>query len=265
MRRIIRYSDPFKSNQISRPIPRRTHTQRNGLVAWILTLVSLFVYLFISDWTGRTQVVAHQAGHSGIVLWLDVVEISATLSFALSIFVIEYIFLLRPWRWAAQHDALTSLLNQGAFWKIAQELWERYHKKAAIAILISDVDHFKSINDQAGHLQGDQVLMHIGHALGQPGSSTAIVGRIGGEEFAALWVGVPAIDIYRTAEHWAKLVQGIECPQGISDITISIGIAMSRPSSIESMESLKSLARQADEALYRAKSNGRNRIETTQC
>ena len=242
---------------------RHSKPRRNSWIAWSLTILSLVAYLAVSDWVGRVQVVAHHAGQADLVAWLNVLEVAATIAFGLGIFAIEYGFLLRPWRWAAQHDALTGLLNQGAFWDTAQNLWSRYKGNTSITMMMADVDHFKAINDYAGHLRGDQVLAHIGYTLShQPRSSTAIVGRIGGEEFAALWVGVSPDDVGLIVERWSTLVQGIECPEGINHITISIGLATSHPPSVES---LKSLAHLADETLYKAKSNGRNRIETAQC
>ncbi len=261
----MRYQDSGRSHQMDSRLGQKSRSRRNTWAAWLLTLLSFLVYMAVSDWTGRGQVIAHRAGQTNVVAWLTVLEIIATVLFALGIFVVEYAFLVRPWRWSAQHDALTSLLNQGAFWATAQNLWHRYRDKTSVTIMIADVDHFKSINDEYGHLQGDQVLMHIGHVLGQPGSSTAVVGRIGGEEFAALWVGSPSNDVYRTAEHWSGQIQSIECPEGISHVTISVGIATAHPSAVETLQSLESLARHADKALYRAKTNGRNRIETIQC
>lgn len=261
MSRLTRRRTPDRSAAITSFLPRKSYGRRNTWLAWGLTLCSFFIYMAVSRWAGETQVQAHLAGNTSVVVWLNVLEITATLFFALAIFVIEYYLLLRPWQWAAQHDALTGLLNQGAFWTIAQNLWIRHSKKDSVTIMIADVDHFKLINDRAGHLQGDQVLMHISHTLAQLGSSTAVVGRIGGEEFAAMWIGIPPMDIYRTVEHWAELVQTIECPEGIGHVTLSMGIATSSPSSFKHRESVISLARQADEALYQAKANGRNRIE----
>ncbi len=254
-----------KEHGLTVVVPEQTwnhrNIRRNIGIAWLLTVLSLFGYLAVSGWVGHVQEVAHHVGHAAIVAWLNAFEIAATVAFGMGIFAIEYRWLVRPWRWAAQHDALTGLLNQGAFWQTAERLWSQHGHKSSLTMMIADVDHFKTINDHAGHLRGDQVLAHIGYTLRQSHASV-VVGRIGGEEFAALWVEMALPDVLRILEKWRTMVQDIDCPEGMSHVTISMGLATCSPNS---GQSLSGLARLADEALYQAKSNGRDRIELAQC
>lgn len=123
--------------------------------------------------------------------------------------------------------------------------------EACVALL--DIDHFKHINDFQGHATGDRVLAELGALLRSHFAGRGMAARYGGEEFVAV---MPATDL-RTAELQCEFLRlaVADLPLGFP-VTISIGIAQHQPG-----ESVDDTLARADKALYRAKGNGRNRVE----
>lgn len=157
----------------------------------------------------------------------------------------------------ANTDELTGLPNRRAFQRHLDE-HDGVNDAAAAgsALALLDLDHFKSINDQHGHLSGDQVLRTIADSLRAEFAHAIMVARLGGDEFAVLMseslpTATSICDRFR--ERLAK--QWVETGPGGPPITISIGLAARR-----SGEDSGSLVRRADVALYTAKHNGRNRV-----
>ncbi|WP_296812048.1 GGDEF domain-containing protein, partial [Thiocapsa sp.] len=130
---------------------------------------------------------------------------------------------------------------------------------APIAALMVDVDHFKQINDTHGHAAGDEVLKQVARVLRDSIRETDIPVRFGGEEFILFLVGASAFGAQDSAERIRSAIERhaftIDSDQQIA-VTVSLGAAMRRQ-----FESLDELIRRADGALYRAKQNGRNRVE----
>ena len=125
--------------------------------------------------------------------------------------------------------------------------------------MMLDIDHFKSVNDTFGHDVGDQVLKLVSHGMQQQIRTVDILGRLGGEEFA---IALPETDLdtaLSIAERIRLTVQSfsLETDQGHVAFTISIGLA----NLTNANEANEQLIKQADELLYRAKQNGRNRVE----
>jgi diguanylate cyclase (GGDEF)-like protein len=164
-------------------------------------------------------------------------------------------------RRSADTDALTGVLNRGAFFAAAEELIRaarRDHRP--MALLLFDLDHFKAINDRYGHLMGDLALGAFTRAVTNVVRAADLVGRIGGEEFAVLISGVEAVTATAIAErirfdfartrvaHEGKMLTA----------TVSAGIAVARDATIE----LKALIGEADRALYDAKRAGRDRVRS---
>lgn len=160
-------------------------------------------------------------------------------------------------------DGLTRIANHGAFTK---RLCEALHDHAAsgesLAVLMCDVDGFKAYNDTYGHLAGDAALTAVAGALTHVLRSRAdLAARYGGEEFAVLLAGCDAEEALVVARRLLDAVRGLAIEHRSSDtapfVTISIGIAALVPKDAESHEQL---LRRADEALYRAKAEGRDRV-----
>jgi len=163
-------------------------------------------------------------------------------------------------RTAATTDSLTRLANRGAFRARAEAMLSLVRQgKQSVALVMFDLDRFKSINDRFGHPAGDQVLCVFADIVGTKFRKSDVVARMGGEEFAALLAGV-------TAEQVAEMVERIRFAFATSnlviggvavDTTVSAGIVVDRKADCE----LDSLFACADELLYRAKTGGRNRVE----
>ena len=159
----------------------------------------------------------------------------------------------------ASRDPLTGLLNRrGLEQRIARE-WSN-HGNGCSAIVI-DIDRFKSINDTHGHLLGDKVIIAVARALVGCVGDRGPVARIGGEEFAALLLQAPgARDAAAIAEQVRTTVERgrirrADNDQGIGGVTISVGVATRAAG-----ERFEALLERADQALYRSKSGGRNRV-----
>lgn len=152
-------------------------------------------------------------------------------------------------------DALTGVANRRAMQNGLQREWVRcMDQRRPLAVLMVDVDRFKRYNDAHGHLEGDVLLRAIAqtlHALHDP--TRELLARFGGEEFALLLPGVSQDDALRRAESIRAAMQ-----ERIDGTTISIGVAGFVPTA---RRDSVDLLRRADAALYRAKRNGRNRVE----
>lgn len=164
----------------------------------------------------------------------------------------------------AATDALTGLANRRQFDAALEREWFRaLRENAPLALLMVDVDHFKPMNDRFGHPVGDAVLVRVAQALRDNVRRAGdLAARYGGEEFAVILPHMAAEGAHETAEGVRRAVAALDLrdvvPGGWA-LTVSIGLAVLQPSA-EARPSL--LVQHADEALYRAKRNGRNRIET---
>lgn len=160
----------------------------------------------------------------------------------------------------ATHDALTDLHNRRHFSELAEkELARARRHRRPLALGIIDVDLFKDVNDRHGHIEGDGVLRRIAAILGRHLRGGDIAARIGGEEFAFM---LPESDLEAAAAFAERVRLAIAAerfaPGGEPrHITVSIGLARHG----DDRDSLSLLMRAADAALYRAKREGRNRIE----
>ncbi len=160
----------------------------------------------------------------------------------------------------ASRDALTALLNRGAIVDaLNSELARAQRNGTPVGILMADVDHFKKINDTRGHLVGDVVLQQVACQLIASVRKYDSVGRYGGEEFLVVLPDCDELTALKLAERIRLAVRkqwGNK--QDLPDVTISIGVTASAQQA-----NAEFLLRQADEALYRAKNNGRDRVEGT--
>ncbi|WP_426700071.1 ligand-binding sensor domain-containing diguanylate cyclase [Rhodanobacter sp. Col0626] len=160
-------------------------------------------------------------------------------------------------------DGLTHIANRGAFNQRLREVLDRHAASGTpMAVLMCDVDAFKSYNDTYGHLAGDAALTAVAGALtGVLRRETDLAARYGGEEFAVLLAGCDVIEAAKIAQYMLEAVRALAIEHRSSDtaphVTISIGIAALVPTAMDSPEQM---LRCADEALYRAKANGRNRV-----
>jgi diguanylate cyclase (GGDEF)-like protein len=161
---------------------------------------------------------------------------------------------------SSRRDALTGLFNRRALDEELQRTWHRYRRaRQGFAVLLADIDHFKEINDTHGHAAGDRVLISLANLLQGHARGTDMVGRIGGEEFLVVLPYAQPHDAERSAERLRNLVEGLVVRVGAFSlrITVSIGVACVA----EADASMEAVIARADNALYRAKAGGRNRID----
>ena len=155
----------------------------------------------------------------------------------------------------ATTDELTTLLNRREIIRLLElEIARAERQNSALSIMMLDLDHFKAINDNHGHLAGDRALISTAERFKQLVRKTDFIGRVGGEEFLVI---LPDTDINNAFELAERVRQALQ--QHITDnpsepgCTVSIGVAQCRAG-----DNLYSLIQRADETLYQAKSNGRN-------
>jgi two-component system cell cycle response regulator len=167
-------------------------------------------------------------------------------------------------RFQATHDLLTSLWNRGVIVELmSHEIMRSRRERSCTAVIMCDIDHFKSVNDQFGHAIGDEVLREVARRLHNSVRSYDMVGRYGGEEFlVALNKCNPGSAVSR-AENLREKIAGrpIQTANKPVSVTISIGLALSS----EFPEStIEEIMHQADMALYAAKAAGRNCVRIAQ-
>lgn len=160
----------------------------------------------------------------------------------------------------ARTDALTGLMNRRAWHDEAEALRKLVLRQSgALTLVVLDLDHFKRINDSLGHAAGDAVLREIGALLKSELRATDLVGRIGGEEFA---IAMPFTTPQAAAARIDQLRRGIaehQIPHGGGRISVTVSGGIADLGHVET--SIEGALRRADEALYRAKTAGRNQIE----
>lgn len=157
----------------------------------------------------------------------------------------------------AVHDPLTGLFTRYYMEDAAVRLIELHERNesAQLALLVFDIDHFKSINDTFGHLSGDMVLRRVGHLLNQQSRRADVAVRFGGDEFAVFQSGVGSRECMAFAERFRKTICALRFDGVLSEVrlSISIGVAEHRVG-----ESMGDILLRADAALYTAKRSGRN-------
>ncbi len=161
----------------------------------------------------------------------------------------------------ATMDSLTGVSNRRGFDEtIEQLLREHTDGEAGPSVVLIDLDHFKQINDHYGHVFGDTVLKSVALAIRSCVKGRDMVARYGGEEFVVLLPGTALAGAAALAEQIRTTIAGARIRRGanhetVGNITVSLGVASWKPG-----ESLEALIDRADQALYRSKREGRNRV-----
>lgn len=159
----------------------------------------------------------------------------------------------------ARIDSLTGLNNRRAFSELVEPTWQtgirKYH---VMSVIMLDIDHFKSINDNFGHAEGDKVLIHTARMLTQSARAGDILARWGGEEFVLFMTETTLQDAVTIAERIRKSISEFPLHHNAQTISFTVSIGVSCYN--EENESLKKLIASADDYLYKAKASGRNRV-----
>lgn len=161
-------------------------------------------------------------------------------------------------RHAASHDALTGLLNRGAFEVALREALEQASRRP-FALALFDIDHFKQVNDRHGHAVGDEALRSCARVCREQAGDAAIAARVGGEEFAVILHDIDRDDAHAAVERIRCAVASAPVKSGKERLrlTVSGGVCHSTTAPGD----FDALMRLADAGLYEAKNKGRNRIE----
>lgn len=158
----------------------------------------------------------------------------------------------------AMTDELTGVPNRRAVLSRLEPMLQ-HPNPPTCGMLIIDIDHFKSINDQHGHPEGDEALILVAAKLREQVSEPAFIGRLGGEEFVVVLPGADYDKAYRMGERFRESVMSIDTRRWLQDrrITVSIGLTLSR----DSGDTPSTMLQRADAALYEAKRAGRNCVK----
>ncbi|MFA7384244.1 MAG: GGDEF domain-containing protein [Desulfurivibrionaceae bacterium] len=204
--------------------------------------------------------------HEQVIFWPDgkivkysvVVDISATKQIQNSLAEAHAQLALksRELELLSVTDHLTGLGNRNKLdERLADELVRSRRHGTPFALVLLDIDHFKAVNDTYGHQAGDEVLAEIAAILRNHSRASDVVGRWGGEEFLLLCPETDGNGGMFLAEQLRTSIEAARFPV-VGRITASLGVAAFRPG-----DDGEALLRRADEALYRAKGKGRNRVE----
>lgn len=161
-------------------------------------------------------------------------------------------------------DHLTGVLTRSAFTRRANALLDsrqQHTQELPLTLMMLDIDHFKAINDRHGHAVGDQVLRQFARTLQDQLHDGELLARLGGEEFVVLLPGLAPERATFTAERLRRAVQDLHVVQSDARLQITVSIGLDGCAAGVPAPSLDELLARADQALYRAKAHGRNRVE----
>jgi two-component system, cell cycle response regulator len=159
----------------------------------------------------------------------------------------------------AMYDSLTGLLNRAAFFDIFRKEVSRAERyETPLAVIMADIDRFKDTNDRYGHPAGDKVLAEAARRLRTSLRVSDSIGRYGGEEFVIVAPGCTANAAALLAERFRLIIATEPIPLDREEIHITMSFGVAATSDLAHADDL---LRAADEALYRAKNSGRNRVK----
>ena len=161
----------------------------------------------------------------------------------------------------ATTDPLTGLLNRRSFFdQAADEMGRARRYGRPLAVLMCDIDRFKSVNDRHGHGVGDEVLMAVSNRCQATLRQSDRLARLGGEEFAILLPESDMAGARQTGERLRRLIAERACQTSIGPLTVTVSVGCATLECDD--EAIDAVLARADAALYRAKSQGRNRVAT---
>jgi two-component system, cell cycle response regulator len=224
----------------------------------------VYVILLTSNEGHQKMLEAMQAGADDyLVKPFDELELKARLLVGKRILELqeELVAARESMRHAATHDSLTELMNRGEILSMFQRELERARRDhKPVAVILGDIDHFKSVNDTLGHLFGDEALREISRRLRAQLRVYDGVGRYGGEEFLVVLPNCDLPNALQRANDLREIIASAPVVNSDAErsITMSMGVAISN---FAGKDELEKLLNQADAGLYAAKGKGRNRVE----
>ena len=249
------------------------------IVLWVVTLAALMFITRVRNlfWVGGnflcvcyvvTLAMLLVGGHAEDIFWYRA-RLFETVATLIIIFVLLYdVFRLYrdshlKYQQSYQNsirDPLTRLYNRSYFYESLNQALGTAKPSRPVSVIVSDLDRFKRINDNYGHLQGDKVLQFVANLLMDSVRPQDIAARIGGEEFVLMLANTSGEDAYQVAERIRLKLSGFDKisseGQLPEPITISMGVFAATSSSVSAEACVES----ADKAMYEAKETGRNRV-----
>lgn len=221
---------------------------------WICAAAFLYVIAFVSlrlpHWAPMEL---------GLGAWLSIVEILIAHWFLFRLYEHSRAEAFAELEHLSETDKLTGLLNRSRLDDVLQRELERHHRSGQpLTVVLCDVDYFKRINDEHGHLAGDEILRSIASFLREHMRNVDYCGRWGGEEFLIICPDTPGASVC----HIIDRLREAAATKGLSrdiPVTLSFGIA-----TLGSDETGEQLLQRADRALYEAKRTGRDRVVVAQ-
>ena len=189
----------------------------------------------------------------GLIMFLDTVTAMGVVAALVFVLKTQVGRLVTGLHKASTTDALTGVLNRGAFQQHLDEALAT-HDRQPLVLALLDLDHFKLVNDRHGHPAGDRALRRFCEIVQAEARLDDALGRLGGEEFGLLLAGTDLAGAHRFADRLRATVAR-ETAAGEVGLTVSIGLSESAPGTTS-----EDLLRSADIALYSAKGAGRNRV-----
>ncbi|MFO1217128.1 MAG: GGDEF domain-containing protein [Burkholderiaceae bacterium] len=195
-------------------------------------------------------------GNFNLGLLLTMAALLALFHFSLGFLVMQR--MVTELEHLSSHDSLTRLFNRRAFeQRLAGEIAASQRAAAPLGLLLVDIDHFKRVNDRFGHPAGDAVLREVADRLAQAVRRSDVLARLGGEEFGVLLPSTDAAGIRQAAERLRVAVSGRAIDIGDTPLGVTVSVGASMRLSDETDP--EAMLRRADQALYRAKAEGRDR------
>ncbi len=159
----------------------------------------------------------------------------------------------------SQTDSLTGLYNRGYWEEQLKMEFNRFHRTRVWSSLVMfDIDHFKKVNDTYGHNVGDEVLRMVAECLQKTARTTDIVGRYGGEEFAAILINTDVSQSRYFGERLRKRIEEQVVHHSGQEISVTISLGIAQPN--VDMLTHENWIQLSDQALYKSKENGRNQL-----
>ncbi|MFG1296469.1 GGDEF domain-containing protein [Xanthobacter variabilis] len=235
--------------------PARDDWSLTRTVCAVLLLLLAMIYFgrAVAVATGWVHVIDAASGTAQGLLVLVGLALSTSWNFGSLYMVLDRL---------ASTDDLTGLLNRRTTLRRGRRLFEEaLLRQRAMSILMVDLDHFKSINDRFGHHVGDAVLRSFAETAARSLRPGDLIGRLGGEEFCVILPGADASAASEVGERLRRITEReLRYVSGMPvNVTVTVGVATLHPAGL-TVPALSNLIRSADEALYRGKSEGRNRV-----
>jgi diguanylate cyclase (GGDEF)-like protein len=231
----------------------------------IITILSISLSLVITYFSiilifGESQKVYDEMHYYLIISIIVPLFVAPMVSFAFIKLLFKIDDLEKETRYLATYDVLTGLYTRRAFYEHAEkQLKASIRSRIKFAILVGDLDGFKSINDLFGHHAGDMALKCVSNVIKETVRASDIAGRVGGDEFIFY---LPNTTLLEAESFGVRLVKNIHntsfsYENNVISLSISIGLVTSP---VEDDLHIDTLIKEADNALYRAKKSGKNRV-----